>query len=217
MNACGHIIAFVGADGCGKSTLARIAAEECDRIGVPANIVWSRFNNYLSKPLLALARCTGHNRREVHDGVVFGYHDFRSAVFFRFPFIFLQAIDVNLAAAKKMRRLARQPGVIICERSAWDTLSDVILDTGLDSLADNAWGRLITASIRGSGPVLWINRSRDAILRSRPELKHDRMLNEKIALYERLAVIHGWHKIDNNRPLDQTRDDVRNWMRRLVT
>ena len=32
--------------------------------GVPHRHVWSRFRNYLSKPLLALARLTGHNRKE---------------------------------------------------------------------------------------------------------------------------------------------------------
>lgn len=210
------LIAFVGADGSGKSTLARIAVEECAGLGVSARVVWSRFNNYLSKPLLALARCTGHNRREVHDGTTFGYHDFRSAAWLRYPFIALQTVDANLAAAVKLRRSPAQPDVLILERCAWDTLSDVILDTGCEAIADNVWGRLMTASISCRGPVLWVCRDRDAILATRPELRHDRLLDEKLALYERLAALHGWHRIDNNRTLDEARATVRTWMRRLL-
>lgn len=208
-------MAFVGADGSGKSTLARIAAEECAKLKVPAQVVWSRFNNYLSKPLLALARCTGHSRREVHDGVTFGYHDFRDADFLRYPFILLQTIDVNVAAAVR-RRADRGARVLIYERSAWDTLSDVMLDTGCRQIGWNVWGRWMTASVRGRGPVLLISRSRDSILATRPELKHDRLLDEKIATYESLATIHGWQRIDNNRPLDEARADVRAWVHRLA-
>ncbi len=215
-NSCPGIIAFVGSDGSGKSTLARTAQEECAACGIPAQVVWSRFNNFLSKPLLALARVTGHSRREVHDGVTFGYHNFRGAVFLRHPFIALQTLDVNLAAAMKARLAGKQAGILIFERSAWDTLADVILDTGCDRLAVNAWGRWMTASVSGRGPVLWVSRSKASILATRPELKHDRLLDEKIALYGRLAAVHGWHRIDNSRSLDEAKADVREQVRRLV-
>ena len=212
----GRCLVFVGADGSGKSTLARTAAEECAHLGLSACVVWSRYNNYLSRPLLALARCTGHNRREAHDGFIFGYHDFQAAAALRYPFIALQAIDVNLAAWLRQRRRKTGVAVQVFERSPWDTLADVMLDTGCDAIATNLWGRWITAAMRGCGPVLWVRRSRPAILATRPELRHDRHLDRKLELYSRLAAHHGWHVLDNDRPLAEAKAAVRAWCATLA-
>lgn len=209
-------LVFAGADGSGKSTLARAAAAECARLGRPAEVVWLRYHNYLSKPLLALARCTGHNRREQHGGVTFGYHDFQRAAGLRYPFIALQAVDVNVAAWLRRRRQNPQAAVLVFERSPWDTLADVMLDTGCDALATNVWGRWITAAMRGLGPVLWVRRSLPAILASRPELRHDRLLERKLDLYTRLAALHRWPALDNDRPLDEARAAVREWCARVA-
>jgi len=40
-------------------------------------------------------------------------------------------------------------------------------------------------------------------LNTRPELRHDRMLDEKIAIYAELALAWGWEALDNNRPLEE--------------
>jgi ABC-type dipeptide/oligopeptide/nickel transport system ATPase component len=203
-----RIIAFVGPDGCGKSTLARIAAEEMTKHGFQAQIVWSRFNNYFSKPLLGLARLTGHNRREVHDGAEFGYHDFQSSGWLRYPFIFLQTIDVNIATFIKIKRPEKKTDILVFERSPWDTLADIIVDTGCINLATNYWGRLITAQIRGCDRVFYINRSKELILRMRPELKYDKTLDRKIAIYSKLATTGGWLTLDNNRPLEIVKQEL---------
>lgn len=205
------LLSFVGADGSGKSTLARVAAEECNRMGRPAQVVWSRYNNIFTKPLLAVARCTGHSRREVHEGATFGYHDFQQADGLRYAFIALQTLDVNLAAWWKARTRGGAAAVIVFERSPWDTLADVMLDTGCEALATNTWGRWMTVSMRGRGPVFWVRRSRQAILATRPELRHDRLLDAKLALYERLAAQFGWHQLDNDRPLEEAKAAVRQW------
>ncbi len=202
------IITFVGPDGCGKTTLARIAAEELGKQGFHSQIVWSRFNNYFSKPLLGLARLTGHNRREVHDGVVFGYHNFHSSAWLRYPFIFLQTIDVNLATFIKIRQAVKGADILIFERSPWDTLADIILDTGCTNLASQVWGRWITAQMHGRGPVFCITRSKDSILCSRPELKHDRTLEKKIAIYSHLAQTCGWLCLENNGSLAEVREEL---------
>ena len=211
-----RIIAFVGSDGCGKSTMARIAAEECAKRGLRARVVWSRFNNILSKPLLALTRCTGHNHREVHDSVIFGYHDFHTTAWLRYPFILLQTIDVNIAHLIKAKLVEKHADILIFERSPWDTLADIILDTGCHSIATNFWGRWITSQVRSRGPVFWVNRAKDAILCSRPELKFDKKLDEKINIYKELAVIYGWDCFENDRPLGVVAQECAEKVRQLV-
>ena len=185
-----------------------MAAEEMTRHGFQAQVVWSRFNNYFSKPLLGLTRLTGHNRREVHDGAEFGYHDFQSSGWLRYPFIFLQTIDVNIATFIKIKRPEKKTDILVFERSPWDTLADIIVDTGCINLATNYWGRLITAQIRGCDRVFYINRSKELILRMRPELKYDKTLDRKIAIYSKLATTGGWLTLDNNRPLEIVKQEL---------
>ena len=204
-----RMVFFVGVDGCGKSTLARFVAEHYQRQGCNTTILWSRFNNLLSKPLLALARLTGHNYYETHDGVRFGYHNFEHECWLRYPFVLTQALDVNLANLCQIRRVDRKAEVFVFERSAWDTLADVILDTGCEPLMGNRWGRWITAQARGRGNVIWISRSKENIVQSRPELRHDRKLSRKIAIYGRLAAMNNWPCLDNNRPLAEVQADLR--------
>ena len=172
-------------------------------------LVWSRFNNFLSKPLLALARLSGHTLRETHDGAHFGYHDFDRSPFYKYPFILTQAVDVNLATAFRLRKMQRQAEVLVFERSPWDTLADVILDTGCEALEHNVLGRWMTALVRNRGRVLWVSRSQAAILSARPAMKHDRKLARKIEIYERLARIHRWSVLSNDRPLETVIAELR--------
>jgi predicted ATPase len=203
-----NFLFFTGADGSGKSTLARFAVEELNRRGQRAVLIWTRFNNYLSKPLLALARLTRHSYYETHDGVRFGYHDFEQAWFYKYPFIVAQTLDVNLATAVRLRNAQRQADVLVFERSPWDTLADVILDTGCDSLANNVWGRWMTAQVRNRGSVFWVSRSRETILKSRPAMQHDRKLARKIAIYEDLARRCGWTVLGNDRSLEAVKGKI---------
>jgi hypothetical protein len=118
----------------------------------------------------------------------------------------LQAVDVNVATRWKLRAARRHGDVIVLERSPWDTLADVILDTGDSRLADNRWGRWITAHVRGRGPVFWVDRPREAILVTRNELVHDRRLGDKIAIYAMLAARHSWQRLANDGPIEETKE-----------
>ena len=209
-----RVICLVGCDGSGKSTLARFVVEELRRRGHRPVLIWSRFNNILSKPLLALARLTEHSTRDVHDGVTFGYHNFESVFWLRWSFALLQALDVNLAVRMKLRKARAQGDVIVFERSPWDTVADVILDTGCESLATNRLGKWMVSSVSGAGRcVLWIDRPRDLILETRKELKHDRKLTAKMDIYSRLANEYGWTRVDNSPPLATVCQGLTEWLK----
>ena len=81
-----RLVALAGVDGGGKTFLLGGLRARLDAAGVPHRHVWSRFRNYLSKPLLALARLTGHNRKEELGGVRTGYHDFVGQPWLAWPF-----------------------------------------------------------------------------------------------------------------------------------
>jgi thymidylate kinase len=202
------LIFITGTDGAGKSCLAQWLVHVLQGRGFRAGLVWSRFNNFLTKPLLGLTRLTGHNYYKRIDGVLFGFHNFEHLNGFRHLFALLQAIDVNIAALRYITKAKRSFDIVICERGPWDTLVDVIADTELDKLHDSVLGRLFTTQARTGATVLFIKRSKDNILRSRPELVHDYKLDRRIAIYNRLAEAHGWFVIDNNKSLATTQAHI---------
>ena len=53
------LIFLVGADGAGKSYHARWLVNYIKNRGLKTRLIWSRFNNYSSLPLLAFTRLTG--------------------------------------------------------------------------------------------------------------------------------------------------------------
>jgi hypothetical protein len=202
------LIFITGTDGAGKSCLSKWLVGYFKEHDLKAGLVWSRFNNFLSKPLLGLTRLTNHNYYKMIDGVLFGFHNFEHLNGFRHVYAVTQAIDVNLAALRDIRIARRRFDIVLCERGPWDTLVDVIADTGIDDLHQTPLGRVFTMQVRNGSAVILINRSKDKILNSRPELVHDNRLDRKIEIYKKLAKSNGWFSVDNNSSLAKTKRQI---------
>lgn len=210
------VICIVGADGSGKTTLAKYLVGELEKRGRRATLVWMRFSNYLSKTLLAFARLRGYSYYKNVDGIKMGYHDFEKVWWLQWPFAFLQMVDVNIAARRKFRAL-KGFDVAVFERSAWDTLSDVMADTGIVELEKSWIGRNMVRAFRGKCDVLWINRRPDLIRQSRRELVADNKLDCKTANYARMSRFFNWTEIDNNGSIDEVRRRLSAWLDGCLT
>ncbi len=196
---------ITGTDGSGKSTLANWLKKHLEDNGIPVKTVWSRYNNLFSKPLLAATRLTGHNYYERHDGHLFGYHDFQKLSFFKKVYTLLQCIDVNIATYRKILIHNRRNHFLICERGPWDTMVDIMLDTGNINLHKTFTGQLFIKPVMKSFSVVYIFRNPKNIIRTRPELAYDRSLVDKVNIYQTLARAFNWMVIDNNGSLDTTK------------
>ena len=190
------IIFFVGVDGAGKTLYASMLLEELRNRGIDCCHVWSRYNNYVSKPLLALTRVTGHNYKEYHDGVEFGYHAFGKLRLISACFVLLQMIDVNLATCIKIRRSCKQSNVLVCDRGPYDTIVDVMLDTQQSQLNQHIIKMYLTL-LPTEHMVFYICTPLKDIYQYRPELVNDRSLPIKHQFYESCNNHFGWKSIEN--------------------
>lgn len=202
------IVFITGVDGSGKSFFANWIKEVLTEKGFRTTVLWSRFNNYLSKPFLLLMRITGHNYYRTVNGMRFGYHDFESLGCLRRLFALLQAVDVNIASYLRIARRKNQYDFIICERGPWDTLIDVMADTGLKEIAGSCIGRMYTRSIGKDSLTLFISRDKERILSIRHELVNDKKLGTRIYLYGHLSQMYNWHVIDNNGSIPDTKRQI---------
>ena len=202
-NRLPSIIFITGPDGVGKTTLADLLASELEERGIVVNRGWARYHNYLSKPLLLLAKCMGLNYREKHGESVVGYHDFHRCSVLAWCFVFLQSVDANIATLTKLVPKVRANEVLICDRGPYDTLFDVMIDTGFHQLGMSFWTKIFTWSLRSrTHVVLAVERDLEAALASpKEELRFDRKLPIKYELYRKYARHFSWARIQNDKAL----------------
>jgi thymidylate kinase len=203
-----ELICITGVDGSGKSSLTEWLIEYLTSEGRNVTSTWSRFNNYLSKPLLAVTRLTGHNHKPNIDGVKYGFHDFEGLYIFRELFALLQAIDTNIATYFKITRKKKNVDCLICERSPWDTMVDVIADTGKDEFVYKYLSDLYVSQVKNNSLTLFIDRDYDKIIATRPELQHDYKMEKKISSYREIANKENWCVIDNNSSIENARNQI---------
>jgi glycosyltransferase involved in cell wall biosynthesis len=181
-----RLVALSGVDGGGKTFLLRALQARLDEGGVPHRHVWSRFRNYLSKPLLAAARLTGHNRKEEIGGVRAGYHDFVGRPWLAWPFLCLQVADCVIDAWWRYRR-GGDRRLILADRCIYDTLVDLAVDTGLDRVLFGRLGHWLVNRLPRPHLAVVVNRPVVAIRADRPDVLLDRNFARRRALYRRLA------------------------------
>ena len=200
-----RLIALAGVDGGGKSFLLRALRRRLDDAGTPHRHVWSRFRNYLSKPFLALTRLTGHNRKEELEGVRVGYHDFAGHPWLAWPFLCLQVVDTLLDIWWRYYR-TRDRRAILADRCLYDTLVDLAVDTGLESVIFGRLGHWLVGLLPQPHLAVVLNRSVAAIRADRPDVLLDGNFARRRALYRRLAVEFGLPVLENDAGAEQVLD-----------
>ena len=194
------MIAISGVDGSGKTRLAGLMLDRLALAGIPHRQVWSRFRNYLSKPLLAVARITGHSRKEVVGKVRTGYHDFARSPLLAWGFLALHSADLVLDILIRFR--LRRRGTIVADRCAIDSLVDLAVDTGLDEVVLDRLGPRILRLLPQPLLAVVVERSPALIAEQRPDALADRHFARRRALYRQLAARLGLPVVRNDTSLN---------------
>ncbi len=181
-----RMVCLIGVDGCGKSTLLAQLSEQLGLQQHAHGYVWSRFRNYVSKPLLALTRLTGHNRKVEINGVRIGLHEFAGNRLLSRAFLLLQQCDMWLDIALRYRPRLRK-AMVLGDRCPLDTLVDVAVDTGMDDHVFGSYGRAVMRWLPQPALIVMVTRNADDARASRPDIAADPFYQRRVLLYERLA------------------------------
>lgn len=192
-----RFVGLVGVDGSGKTFLLDRLSAGLVEAGIDHRHVWSRFRNYLSKPLLGLARLTGHNVKVRVGDVRIGYHEFGRSRPLAWLFLALQVLD-NAVDILVRYRLRPGAGPILGDRCVLDTLVDLAVDTGMDDLVVERLGPPLAALLPRPRLVVLVSRSPRLVGRDRPDALLDRDFARRRALYRRLAARFALPVVEND-------------------
>ena len=173
-----NLIAMAWAAGC----VAPGPGRRMDAAGIPHRHVWTRFRNYLSKPLLAATRLSGHNRKEDFGGGSIGYHEFAGRSWLAWPFLCLQVLDNLFDIWWRYHRSADRR-VVVADRCIYDTLVDLAIDTGLDDVVFGPLGHRLVDLLPAPRLVAVLNRPVAAMRNHRPDVLLDRNFARRRALF----------------------------------
>ena len=181
------LIYIIGPDGVGKSIQAKLLEKELRIRGIPASYVWIRWNHKLSLLPLALARLLGLSRvKQLRSGKKVVYHYFNRVKPIAVAYQYALVVDTALSILFKIKTRLWSGRSVICDRSAYDTLVDLMVSTRNPNLLNSYVARLLLQPSRGGTAVMLM--ARPDILKSRREdIREDKDLELKTKLYNRLV------------------------------
>ncbi len=203
-----RVIFVTGVDGSGKTHFAKKICSELQSFGLKVSSLWLRFMNLTSKPLLGICRLTGLNYYIKDKGVVIGYHDFEKSKLVSYLFIILQLIDVWIVTIFRIWPRLLRGDTLVCDRGAYDTLIDVMVDTKMTSLGQTIIGRAFVMLLPSDHVVYLILRSPENIFSSRPDVRVDRNFDLRYELYMKSAKTFKWIIINNDGPASETLKNI---------
>lgn len=180
------LIYIIGPDGAGKTIQAKLLEKELRTRGIPASYVWMRWNHKFSLLPLALARLLKLSRVKQLSGKKVVYHYFNRVKPIAVAYQYALLVDTALSILFKIKTRLWTGKFVICDRSAYDTLVDLMVSTRNPNLLNSLVAKLLLPPSRGGTVVMLM--ARPDILRSRREdIREDRDLELKTKLYNRLA------------------------------
>jgi thymidylate kinase len=198
------LIFIVGVDGVGKTHFTERLLATLETKGINARRLWVRFMNITTKPLLGFCRLIGLSYYEKKDSVVVGYHDFERSKVVSQLFILFQLLDVWIVTIFRIWPRIIKGQTLICDRGAYDTLIDVMVDTKNTSLYNSRLGKAFIWLLPSAHKVIFILREPDQIFLQRPDVKFDRNFELRCQLYNACSDRFKWSSISNNGTSDET-------------
>jgi thymidylate kinase len=195
-------ICFVGIDGSGKTTLAREVIKDLRKQKVRSNYVWFRAPYFFSFPFLAFCRVVGLSRVRHKGNLAWTDHYFTASAV-RLAWVTLQFLDAWLFSLIRIRLPMAFGYVVICDRTIYDILVDLMIDTGDSEIINKPAGQLLLQLIPSSAGIFILDVDEWTAFRRKRDIPDLDYLRGRLHLYERLAKLFNLQMLQN-----AERDDI---------
>lgn len=215
----GMLIVFIGIDGSGKTTQAKLLIEKLRQKNLPVSYVWSRWSPYLL-PLInswkkSMKGDTHDLKHEFNNKIKDGKMKILRNPFYRCLWLIYFFIDYGLQIFLKIRLGLLKKQIIISDRIFYDSLIDqaINLEQKKDWLLNNLksfWMKLLFPE---PDMVIYIDCPPDVAF-SRKQDAPINYLEERRKLYLVIAKKYRWNMIDGTESVGnialQVKDKVYN-------
>ncbi|MHA1341450.1 MAG: dTMP kinase [Promethearchaeota archaeon] len=211
----GFLIAFIGVDGSGKTTQAKLLFERLKQDGLQVSYVWSRWDPIFLRPLINIWKKTIKRDMTKSNYEVSQMKNTKKRLLNNFVFRWLWLVcflvDYGVQMFIKMRIELFRRKVIISDRTFYDSLIDQAINLGNKKslLLDNVNIFFMNIFFPQPDLIIYLDCPVDIAFFRKVDVPDIEYIKERKELYLKLASKYGWTKVDGALDIDDISAQVR--------
>lgn len=206
---CKKIIYIAGPDGSGKTSFLKAIEGEFNKNGLITHQVWLRSPKIFSKPLMLYCRIVGLTKYSIKEGIRYGSHEFYRSRSVSWLFPILQLIDFKLKWIIT-KLIINNNDILLLDRFALDTLSDLMVDTHRFDLHKNWVGKAFIKLLPANTNILVLSVLETTIRARKADTLFDPNITYRIKSFDVLSKDLKLNVINNNRPYNIVKKEIYN-------